>query len=177
MTRVFCTVCVCVSCQSSTAWCLITAVCVCCVVLCCVVLCCVVCGGGVDEHQCPVKKLNLPNPLHQAQRRWARHVLAEHPGVFLSYHTHTNILCASCWCRLWTIHIKTHGNIIYLRNIIRALVQLYWMFRWWLRRDPPPHDCKALWVYSNTQKTLYKCIIHSFIHHSFIQENGALIQL
>ncbi len=31
---------------------------------------------------------------------------------------------------------------------------------WWLRRDPP-HDCKALWVYNNTQKALYKCIIHS----------------
>ncbi len=26
---------------------------------------------------------------------------------------------------------------------------------------PPPHDCKALWVYNNTQKALYKCIIHS----------------
>ncbi len=33
--------------------------------------------------------------------------------------------------------------------------------------ETPPHDCKALWVYNNTQKALYKCIIHSFIH-SFI---------
>ncbi len=29
--------------------------------------------------------------------------------------------------------------------------------------ETPPHDCKALWVYNNTQKALYKCIIHSFI--------------
>ncbi len=29
--------------------------------------------------------------------------------------------------------------------------------------EPPPHDCKVLWVYNNTQKALYKCIIHSFI--------------
>ncbi len=29
--------------------------------------------------------------------------------------------------------------------------------------ETPPHDCKALWVYNNTQKALYKCIIiHSF---------------
>ncbi len=30
--------------------------------------------------------------------------------------------------------------------------------------ERPPHNCKALWVYNNTQKALYKCIIHSFIH-------------
>jgi len=65
MTQVFCCVCVChVSPAQYGVW---SQLCVC-----------------VDEHQCPVKKLNLPNPLHQAQRRWARHVLAEHPGVFLS---------------------------------------------------------------------------------------------
>ncbi len=29
--------------------------------------------------------------------------------------------------------------------------------------ETPPHDCKAPWVYNNTQKVLYKCIIiHSF---------------
>ncbi len=34
--------------------------------------------------------------------------------------------------------------------------------------ETPPHDCKALWVYNNTQKALYKCIIHSFIHSKWI---------
>ncbi len=36
-------------------------------------------------------------------------------------------------------------------------------------RPPPPthtHECKALWVYSNKRKALYKCIIHSFIYSS-----------
>ncbi len=49
--------------------------------------------------------------------------------------------------------------------------------------ETPPHDCKALWVYSNTQqKVLYKCIIHSFIIVSMLQkrkicENGNLMHM
>ncbi len=36
-----------------------------------------------------------------------------------------------------------------IRERERALGRAYW---WWLRRGPsPPHDCKALWVYNNTQ--------------------------
>ncbi len=38
---------------------------------------------------------------------------------------------------------------------------------WCLRRDPP-HDCKVLWVYSNTHKS---AIIHSFNHSFTFQEN------
>jgi len=102
MTQVFCSVCVCVSCQSCTVWSLITAVCV--------------CGWAsvpCKETQPPKSSSPGSEALSSACLGWAPGGLSV--SLFLSPHTH--ILCASCWCRLWTIHTETHGNITHLSNI------------------------------------------------------------
>jgi len=95
-------VCVCVSCQSCTVWSLITAVCV--------------CGWAsvpCKETQPPKSSSPGSEALSSACLGWAPGGLSV--SLFLSPHTH--ILCASCWCRLWTIHTETHGNITHLSNI------------------------------------------------------------
>ncbi len=61
----------------------------------------------------------------------------------------------SIWVRNLRIRERERESIwarIREREIERALGRAYW---WWLRRGPsPPHDCKALWVYNNTQSAI-----------------------
>ncbi len=55
-------------------------------------------------------------------------------------------------------------------GVVSALARLSCGSSRIIQMTPPPphthtHDCKALWVYSNN-----KCIIHSFIHKSFLDK-------
>ncbi len=70
-----------------------------------------------------------------------------------------SLLSTCSWCVVSALAPLSCGS--------HRIIQVDAAHWWWLRRDPPPppHDCKVLWVYNNTQKALYKCIIHSFISH------------
>ncbi len=83
-----------------------------------------------------------------------------HPLDWL-YLSLSSLLSICSWCVVSALAPLSCGS--------RRIIQVDAAHWWWLRRDPP-HDCKALWVYHNTQKALYKCIIHS----SFIQGNFSI---
>ncbi len=85
-----------------------------------------------------------------------------------------DIKLMSTWLALWLSLLSTCSQCVVstlapLCRGCRRIIQVDAAHWWWLRRDPP-HDCKALWVYRNTQETRYinASFIHSFIH-SFIQ--------
>ncbi len=67
-----------------------------------------------------------------------------------------SLLSTCSWCVVSALAPLSCGS--------RRIIQVDAAHWWWLRRDPPPphpqHDCKAHWVYNNTEKALYKCIIH-----------------
>ncbi len=65
------------------------------------------------------------------------------------------------WFRLFFVKFALFNQIIWQWIRLTEISLAYLINWWWLRRDPP-HDCRALWVYNNTQKMLYKCTIHSF---------------
>ncbi len=75
-------------------------------------------------------------------------------NLFLIINMHLSLLSTCSWCVVSALAPLSCGS--------RRVIQVDAAHWWWLRRDPP-HDCKALWVYNNAQKALYKCIIHSFI--------------
>jgi len=180
MTRLLHCVCVCLmSVQHSMVFdhsCVCVCVCVCCVVLCCVVLCCVVLccvvlccvWWGCGWASVPCKETQPPKSSSPGTEALSSACLSWAPGGFsLLSHTHKHSLCILLvqtvnypYKDTWEYYILKEYHTSTSAVVLNVSVVV--------EERPPPNDCKALWVYSNTQKTLYKCIIHSFIIHSFI---------
>ncbi len=164
MTRVFCTVCVCVSCQSSTAWCLITAVWLCCVVLCCVVLCCVWWGCGWASVPC--KETQPPKSSSPGTEALSSACLSWAPGGFsLLSHTHKHSLCILLvqtvnypYKDTWEYYILKEYHTSTSAVVLNVSVVV--------EERPPPHMIVKRFGCTAIHKKRY--INASFIHSSFI---------